>query len=172
MVGLLDKYWHPYKNTILKLTNHTSSKTLIEGRGFSRFDLRRQLLMEDSLRAILGPTILKEIKPFNMLLGDIRDDHARAGDLVVSTRSICYRSLAGLWPYIGYQLQRPCCFLFDFSLWYFDVTSWQRDKLTSIPNTSLINSSGFTSALVIVFSVIYTTCLRHAYSFLENWIYF
>jgi hypothetical protein len=40
MVELVDKYWHP------------------RGRGFSRFDLSRQLLMEESLRAIVGPTIL------------------------------------------------------------------------------------------------------------------
>ena len=38
-----------------------SFETLARGRGFSRFGLRRQLLMVDSLSAIVGPTILKEI---------------------------------------------------------------------------------------------------------------
>ena len=61
------------------MTDPDFFETFKRGRGLSSFGLRRQLLTEDSLRATVGLTILKEIQWINIILADIRDGHVRDG---------------------------------------------------------------------------------------------
>ena len=119
--------------------------------------------MEDSLRATVGLTILKEIQWINIILADIRDGHVRdgrAGDRrFKAPTAFVIRTQHRYMVYDPMQVMqfmtlcRLSAKVHVFSLLI--LCGILTDKSPSIPESSLINSSGFSSRHCVCCRVTY-----------------